>query len=798
MTKSYQSRQLPEARAIQSGPSLDGPALPPDAQAQPNEFPIRQEILNQALAQMSEAVLIMDKHFHATYANAAFCRHVGREAEELIGKPISDLGPPPMPDMPSDPKLFETWIRARGSVRGEVLMPCGDGNSFPAFMTITTVTDAAENILAYVQTHHDLRQVKRAEIQIRESEELFRAISTAAQDAVLLLDQAGRILFWNDAADHIFGYRADDALGKDIHLFLAPARYQEAAKAAWPHFTRDGKGPIVGTVREVNGLRKDGTEVPLELSVSSMKLGGHWHAVGILRDITERVEKERELRLFRDLLDHSNDSIEVVNVDTLRIIDMNEKGCRDLGYSRDEILSMKISDIDPSFDLREVGMTREQIEKRDAVILERVHRRKDGSEFPVEVSLRFIKAGDETYALGIARDITGRRIAQESLRRSNRALRTLSACNMTLVHASHEQELLENMCRTVVEHGGYRLAWIGFPEQDDAMSVRQMASASQIGGDIEFPFLSWADNECGQSVSGRTLRSGEMQIAKNLPCQSEDNVCRRHALQYHYSSCLGLPLKNEDGAVFGVLNICAVEAEAFDDAEIKLLQELADDLAFGILTLRIREQRNHYEQENLRNLNRYKEALLGTIRSVAYMAEKRDPYTAGHQARVADLACAIAREMGLDDDCVEGLRLGAMIHDVGKISVPSEILNKPGKLSEPEFEIIKCHAQAGHDIIKDIEFPWPVADMVLQHHERLDGSGYPQGLKGDEICLEARVLAVADVVDSVSTHRPYRPALGLERALDILHEERGDRLDAKAVDACLTLFRDGKFSLVKQ
>ncbi|MCI5076377.1 PAS domain S-box protein [Oricola sp.] len=757
--------------------------------------PMDHHLLAQVLAQMSEAVLILDTDLRTTYVNDAFCRHTGIAAEDLIGQPIARLGPPPLPGMPSDASGFEAWIRVRGTVRDEMMMPTADGGAFPAFVTITPVTDDADRIVAYVQTHHDLREMKQAEMRRRESEELFRAISTAAQDAVLLLDDIGRIVFWNDAATRIFGYRAHEAIGQDVHLFLAPDRYQAAAQAAWPRFSEHGGGAVVGTVREVMGLRKDGDEVPLELSVSAMRLGGSWHAVGIMRDISERVEKERELRLFRALLDHSNDAVEVIDIDTLRILDMNEKGCRDLGYSREEILTMSVGDIDPEFSKFDVGMTEAQIARKDAIVLERTHRRKDGTEFPVEISLRFVKMDDHAYALGISRDITRRKLFEEKLSRSNRALRTLSACNITLVHATQEQELLDNMCRTVVDQGGYRLAWIGFMEHDDDKTVRQAASAGRESETVKLPELSWADNECGQSVASRAIRSGTMQIAENLPEQFQNPICRRHAIQYGYSSCMALPLKDDRGEAFGVLNICAVDTHSFDEGEIDLLKELADDLAFGILTLRIREQRNHFQQESLKNLDRYKEALLGTIRSVAFMVEKRDPYTAGHQARVAHLACAIAHEMQLDEDRIEGLRLGAMIHDIGKISVPAEILNRPGKLSDPEFEIIKGHAQAGYDIIKDIDFPWPVADMVLQHHERMNGKGYPQGIAGDAICLEARILAVADVVDSVSAHRPYRPSLGIDTALGIIEEDRGDGLDAEVVDACLRLFREKGYAL---
>jgi putative nucleotidyltransferase with HDIG domain len=173
----------------------------------------------------------------------------------------------------------------------------------------------------------------------------------------------------------------------------------------------------------------------------------------------------------------------------------------------------------------------------------------------------------------------------------------------------------------------------------------------------------------------------------------------------------------------------------------------------------------------------------------------RDPYTAGHQARVTRLACAIAKETGLPDERIQGLNVAGTLHDLGKMYVPAEILSKPTRLTESEMMIIKAHPQAAYDILKGIEFPWPVAQIVLQHHERRDGSGYPQGLSGDDILLEARILAVADVVEAMASHRPYRPAHGIDKALEEISQNRDLLYDAGVVDACLKLFREKGFEL---
>jgi PAS domain S-box-containing protein/putative nucleotidyltransferase with HDIG domain len=186
-----------------------------------------------------------------------------------------------------------------------------------------------------------------------------------------------------------------------------------------------------------------------------------------------------------------------------------------------------------------------------------------------------------------------------------------------------------------------------------------------------------------------------------------------------------------------------------------------------------------------------REMLITTINALASMVEMKDQYTAGHQPRVTHLACAIAGEMGLSEEQIEGIRMAGSVHDIGKTVVPAEILNKPGPLTEMQYEMVKMHPRAGYDILKKITFPWPVAQIVLQHHELMDGSGYPEGLSGKEIILEARILTVANVVEAMTSHRPYRAAYEIKEALEEISKNRGVLYDPAVVDACLMLFERG-------
>ena len=203
--------------------------------------------------------------------------------------------------------------------------------------------------------------------------------------------------------------------------------------------------------------------------------------------------------------------------------------------------------------------------------------------------------------------------------------------------------------------------------------------------------------------------------------------------------------------------------------------------------------RKKYVAELQNSAKKLRLALEGVIKAVAATIEQRDPYTAGHQKRVADLAQAIATELSLSADQIEAVYMAGVIHDIGKISVPAEILSKPGALSDTEFALIKLHAKIGYEILKNIDFPWPIAEIIYQHHERVDGTGYPRGLSGEAVLVEARILAVADVVEAMASHRPYRPSRGLDKAL--LEISKGDGFDREVAAACVRLFTEKGYRL---
>jgi putative nucleotidyltransferase with HDIG domain len=532
-------------------------------------------------------------------------------------------------------------------------------------------------------------------------------------------------------------------------------------------------------------------------------------------------------------------------------------------------------------------------------------RQRTGNDEPrdIQISARCVDIGGHCVVVCLSQDITERKRSIESLRTLSRALRTVGEGNKVLVRASDETELLDDICNVLVDMGGYKMAWVGYIQDDADKTLKPVATCGEDGGFVESLQIKCADDKpvcC--NIAGAYQLARPVSVG-DVTTDQDSQAYRADAVERGFISSIALPLKDEH-RVFGILTIFADKPHAFNAEEIMLLEEMASDLAYGILAIRSgkeRDQAQHalqaseerlrtiisreadgvivldkdlkvqfanpaagkllgrkdtdltgkefgfpvvpeetteidilrpdasmaiaemrvvdtewggapahvvslhditerqlLEQEREQSLEQRQAALVQTIKSMAVALEKRDPYTAGHQHRVAQLSTAIAGQLGLDEDQIEGILLGTMIHDLGKIYVPSEILNRPGRLTHAEFEIIKTHSQVGYDIVKDIDFPWPVAQMILQHHEKLDGSGYPNGLKGDEILLEARIIVVADIVEAMSSHRPYRPALGMEAAIEEISKQRGKTLDADVVDACVRLVNENGFRFDSQ
>lgn len=371
-----------------------------------------------------------------------------------------------------------------------------------------------------------------------------------------------------------------------------------------------------------------------------------------------------------------------------------------------------------------------------------------------------------------ARDITDRHQFES-------AWRFVSASSQALIRAVDEQSLLEQMCRVAVEEGGYVFAWVGYAGIGPERRVPPAASFGDDAGYLDAIMVSWDDSPTGRGPVGSAIRTGDVQIIADATTSPAFLPWRHQASAVGFRSVIGLPLALP-GHPSGALAIYSDERDAFDPPSVDMLRGLAADLAYGI--------------GRLRDAHRLEGLLDQTIGAVAAMVEQRDLYTAGHERRVAQLSAAVAEALKLDEATIQGIRTAAGLHDLGKIAIPTEILSKPGRFTPAEFELVKGHVQAGYDIVSKIDFPWPVADMILQHHERLDGSGYPNGLHGAEIRLGARIIAVADVVEAMASHRPYRVGLGIDAALAEVTANRDTLFDPDVVDTCARLFATNAFT----
>jgi PAS domain S-box-containing protein/putative nucleotidyltransferase with HDIG domain len=651
------------------------------------------------------------------------------------------------------------------------------------------------------------------------------------------------------------------------------------------------------------------------------------YVCGVIFDITARKRGEEAIRdseaQFRNIFDNAVEGIFQSTV-AGGYISVNPAMAEMFGYGSAEELMEAVTDIqhqvyvDPA---RRKDFQR--LIERDGFIknFECQVYRKDHSILWLSKNARGVRdeTGNLLYYEGFAENITARKSAEIKLRRANRALKTLSAVNHALACATVEYTFLQDICRIITEVGGYRLAWVAQAHHDSTKAVSVLAYAGIEADYLEDLAISWADNEKGREPTGTAIRTNQTIIVKDVVDDPSFASWREKILNYGLASVISLPLAL-NGAPWCALTIYAPEVNAFDSDEVVLLEELAQNLQYGIISLRALKARQRAEsalresEEKFRglfetssdvvvqidlNLNflmvshmaeplfgceratqligaslldlvdptdrprflgdarklletgtflngeytfvrkdgtsffgevsaaltvdsadtpkaftgtirditerkqaekslkesyeRLQASLEGTVTALSAVVESKDPYTAGHQRRVTHLACAIAREMGLSQDQIEGIRVMGYLHDIGKIAVPAEILSRPGKINQFEFNLIKQHPISGFDIIKQISFPWPVAQAVFQHHERLDGSGYPTGLTDREIILEARVLAVADVVEAMASHRPYRPALDIQLALVEITQNKGTLYDSEAVEACLRLFNEKNY-----
>lgn len=378
--------------------------------------------------------------------------------------------------------------------------------------------------------------------------------------------------------------------------------------------------------------------------------------------------------------------------------------------------------------------------------------------------------------------LVGLIVSMEEVTKAHRDRRFLSLrteVGRITILSSSESEYVQKVCNTLVDKGEFALAWFGeLRDSGDSIDVLWSAGLSDY---FNSEAIAWWGSSQSESTSVMSaLRSGRTQVVNDTTQQGEPTPWRLRPREFELNSLAVVCLSLGERRV--VVCVYDRSVDAFDQATLESIEQILSEVEVGL--------------DHVRLLKQLRASLDGTLGALSEMTEVRDEYTAGHQSRVGFLASAIAAYMNLSDALVELIRQGGEVHDVGKISVPVEILTAPRKLSTLEFQMIQVHAQVGYGILSRAELPWPIAQIALQHHERLDGSGYPNGLTGEDIILPARIIAVADVVEAMSNHRPYRPSVGVEKALTELIEHGGTLYDQDVVTACVELFASGfEFSM---
>ncbi len=454
---------------------------------------------------------------------------------------------------------------------------------------------------------------------------------------------------------------------------------------------------------------------------------------------SRRAEKElknSEERL-KILFDYAPDAYYVSDIKG-KFIDGNKAAERLVGYKREELIGknfLKIKLLSLADIPRAAKVLAKSIRGQPTGPDEFVLNRKDNSKVTVEISTYPVKIKERALVLGIARDITERKQA-EDVKNAKDELQMIMDSVPALIFYKDTEGRIIRANKTLANSWKMPIKDIIDKTVDELFPKEQAEKMKKDDREV--------------IISGKPKRD----IIQ--PYTTPDGI--------RWAITDKIPHKDKEGKVIGVIG-------------------LAKDITV----------QRKAEQKLQQSYQRLKKTMDAAIETMSKIIEAKDPYTSGHQNRVCQLAVPLAQELGLPEDKIEGIRIASLIHDIGKIGLPTEILSKPSKLTDIEFSLIKGHSQIGYDILKSIDFPYPIAQIVLQHHERLNGSGYPNNLKGDEILLEAKIIGIADVVEAMSSHRPYRPALGINKALEEITQNKGTLYDPEVVDAYLKLFKEKGF-----
>jgi PAS domain S-box-containing protein len=630
----------------------------------------------------------------------------------------------------------------------EFRLKCKDGRHID-METKSSVIMRDDKQYAVLGIGRDITERKRAEDNLRLSEEKYRLLLDHAAEGIFVV-QEGMLKFVNPATILISGRPEKDLISRPFTEFIHP----EDREKVLEHYKKRISGEEeVPTSYIFRIMTRDGFVKWVEIHVALIFWEGNAATLNFMIDITERKRADEALRQsnarFRSYFELPLVGIAITSPEK-GWIEANDRLLDILGYSWQELQNMTWAELTHHEDLDAdvEQFNRVLANEIDSYMIDKRFIRKDGEFIWTSLAVGCVRKpyGTVDYFVALFEDITERKRAEDEQKESEKKYRLLADnvddvifvldMNLNFTYVSPSVKIL-----------------IGY-EPEEFLKLRSSEAMTPTSWDL---------------------------VVRNLSEIMElEKAGNRESSQYQI---LQLEMRRKDGSTVWT----EVKASFIRDENQRLVSIIG-------VTRDITERREAEEQLQ-RTLKSLRNSFGATVQVMVAAIESKDPYTAGHQHRAAKLACAIAGEMGLPQDKIEGLQMAGAIHDIGKLSIPAEILTKPTKLTDLEFSLIKEHPRIGYEMLKDVESPWPLAQIVYQHHERINGSGYPRKLKGDEILMEARIMAVADVVEAMGSHRPYRPTLGIEIALEEITKNKSILYDNAVVDACLKLFREKGYQL---
>jgi len=719
---------------------------------------------------------IVDTQGRFLDVNDAYCNLVGYSRKELLNMSIQDIEAIEKPEETA--QRIQKIIRT-GFDRFETRHRCKDGRIIDMEVSTTYSSTGGGRFFVFIR---DITERKHAEEVLKKSEEKYSTLVERGNDGIVII-QDGLVAFANSRMLKLAGVSSSEVQGKPFIDFVAP----DYRPLVVDRYRRRMAGEEVPDRYEIEIVSKDGRKVPLEISASFGEYEGRPADMVVISDITERKQADEALRQaeekYRSVVENAVEGIFQATPEG-RYIMVNRAHAQIHGYESPEEFMNTITDIQYQLYVEPEDRTKfvKLLEKFGKVEgFEAQFYRKDGSKIWASLKARTVRdpSGTVLYYEGMVEDVTKRKEAEARLSKLYFMQVIEKNIAESLLRVRDEFELFQQVCDLLAKLEFNKFTWIGLVEKE-SYEVKPMAHAGFENGLLSVIRVTWDDSDYSRGPTGIAIKTGQPFVVPDIKNDPRHRPWREEVLKRGYVSSIALPIVHE-GQVVGALNMYSGARDAFKDDEVGFLTRVANDIAVGVKTLRL-------QKDLERSLERAWNILKGTIDAVAAVSETRDPYTAGHQRRVAKLASAIAGEIALSKKQIEAVHVAGLLHDIGKVFVPAEILSKPGRLSEIEMSLVKAHSQASVDILKTIDFPWAICSFVLQHHERMDGSGYPKGLSGNDISLEARILGVADVVEAMASHRPYRSALGIDRALEEISRNKGKLYDPEVVGACLRLF----------